>query len=139
MLQSTDNANVDLGLILLENYKEEFENYFKMSLEKDKEMFNILKNDKYWHFKIPFDEIEDLNLSSKSLAEIPDTIALMPSLCTLRLSNNQLKTLSNELKALKKLKNLYLNYNDLSIFPTEIIALKLLEILDLSKNKFEGV
>ena len=42
LLQSIDNANVNLGLILLENYKEEFENHFKFSLEKDKELFELL-------------------------------------------------------------------------------------------------
>ena len=47
LLQSSDEANVNLGLILLENYKEEFENYFKISLEKDEVLFSIPKNDKY--------------------------------------------------------------------------------------------
>ena len=66
LLQSPNEANVNLGLILLENYKDEFEAYFKMNLERDKELFDILIRDKYWQFKTPFDKIEDLNFSSRT-------------------------------------------------------------------------
>jgi len=79
--------------------------------------------------------VTELNLSSKSIKELPPEIGKLKNLTVLYLRNNQLTSLPHEIGELKNLTVLWLNNNKLTSLPHEIGELKKLTELWLSGNK----
>ncbi len=70
-------------------------------------------------------DITRLNLSSKEIKQIPESVEMLESLITLDLSNNLLEFLPENIKNLKKLINLNISKNQFKKLP------KVLELLNL--------
>jgi len=78
------------------------------------------------------EEIKRLDLSSKSLKELPESIGILSNLLALNLANNKLSTLPKSMKNLSSLKNLDIRRNNFESLPIEI------EFLNLSSLNASG-
>ena len=75
-----------------------------------------------------------LNLSYKSLTELPESIWRLSNLKILYLDNNNLTELPESIGSLSNLKELYLYYNNLTSLPESIGKLSKLQVLYLQYN-----
>lgn len=81
-----------------------------------------------------------LDLSGKSLKEVPKYVFNQTNLEALNLSGNQLTgAIPAEIRQLSKLKVLNLSNNQMTGVPAEVGQLQNLEILDLSNNQLTGL
>mgnify|MGYP005851570321 CR=1 FL=1 len=83
-------------------------------------------------------EITRLDLSGKSLKELPESIGILSHLLVLNLSNNRLTTLPDSMKNLTALKNLDLRRNSFELLPAFIPSLTLTS-LNVSGNKLQKI
>lgn len=83
------------------------------------------------------EELEELDLSDKDLAELPNdlVIAVPPNLRTLALEKNKLQELPDGIAAFRRITELYLRENRLTGLPTAIGKLAKLESLYLEDNR----
>lgn len=83
------------------------------------------------------DELEELDLSEKDLAELPDDLmdAVPPNLRTLALEKNRLTRLPDGIAAFSQITELYLRENQLAGLPAAIGELTKLESLYLEDNQ----
>ena len=79
--------------------------------------------------------LEELDLQTNKLTEIPSEISLLPSLKILNLSGNNIKEIPDELFNLITLERLNLSNNALSMLPASIVHLVNLIDLNLYGNK----
>lgn len=81
-------------------------------------------------------DIVRLDLSSKSLRELPESIGKLSHLLILNLSNNKLSSLPDSMKNLTALKNLDIRRNSFASFPEVVLSLSL-RSLNASGNQFK--
>ena len=88
----------------------------------------------------PFDEVDELDLSEKNLAKIPEIVFTLP-LKGLYLEGNQIKVLEDRIGELVSLEELYLRRNQLEELPTQLAHLRNLDSLYLEDNRLttEGI
>ncbi len=84
------------------------------------------------------EEIKRLDLSGKSLDELPDTFGILSELLTLNLANNQLLSLPDSMAFMVKLGNLDLRRNRFSTLPKVLSSLPL-RSLNMSGNMLDDV
>ena len=63
------------------------------------------------------EQITRLDLSAKSLKEIPEAIGILSNLLVLNLANNKLSSLPESMRNLKSLRNLDIRRNSFEILP----------------------
>ena len=78
-----------------------------------------------------YPEIEELNLMTNNIVEIPPSIRKLKNLRRLRINNNQLTTLPHEIGFLTHLHYLELWGNPILEFPEEILQMKNLQTIRL--------
>lgn len=83
--------------------------------------------------------VTSLDLSSRSLYEIPDVYLSFKNLKELNLSDNHLNKIPGSVGDFKDLKYLYLSKNNFKRIPEFVYYLPNLKILDLSNNKIEYI
>jgi len=83
-------------------------------------------------------DITRLDLSAKSLKEIPKSIGILSKLLVLNLSNNKLSSLPESMKNLTSLKNLDIRRNNFNVLPECITHLNI-GSLNASGNKLENI
>jgi len=83
-------------------------------------------------------DITRLDLSAKSLKEIPESIGILSKLLVLNLSNNKLGSLPESMKNLTSLKNLDIRRNYFNVLPDFIGQLNL-GSLNASGNQLENI
>jgi Leucine-rich repeat (LRR) protein len=83
-------------------------------------------------------DITRLDLSAKSLKEIPKSIGMLSKLLVLNLSNNKLSSLPESMKNLTSLKNLDIRRNAFNVLPDFIAHLNL-GSLNASGNQLENI
>lgn len=137
LLESTDEANVRVGLQIARNYTEEIEAHFGYSYQDLEALFDFLMQYKAWDFETAFWEIEHLDLRYKGFIEFPKIVVLLSKLKKINLSHNQLTTLPVEVGKLQKLRELDLGDNQLKTLPDEIGQLRSLVYMGLSRNQFQ--
>ena len=86
---------------------------------------------------LQFKNLQYLDISKNSIAELPDSIYLLSNLQYLACSKTGLEHLPKEIGKLSNLVYLNLNQNDLEMLPPQIGNLEKLEILDLWSNNFD--
>ena len=84
------------------------------------------------------EEITRLDLSSKSLKELPESIGILSHLLVLNLSNNMLSTLPESMKNLSTLRNLDIRRNKFDSFPEVLLSLSLRSI-NISGNQLKSI
>lgn len=84
------------------------------------------------------EEITRLDLSARSLKEIPQEIGILSKLLVLNLSNNKLNSLPESMKNLSSLKNLDIRRNKFELLP-EFIASIHLGSLNASGNQLKNI
>ncbi len=139
LLESTDEANVRLGLQLARNYEVEVEAHFGSSRQDLEALFDFLMQYEAWNFKVAFWEVGKLDLADKEIIILPKEISFLKNLTHLELENNQLQTLPTEVGNLKSLVGLGLSGNQIQTLPTEIKNLQNLRVLDLSYNPLKSI
>lgn len=80
--------------------------------------------------------LEVLDLYYNQLTELPNSLGRMRRLQQLAIANNQLKSLPTALGRMKRLQTLYAHHNKLETLPTHIQRLRRLRILDINNNQF---
>jgi internalin A len=80
-----------------------------------------------------------LDLSGKSIEELPPEIAQLINLTSLDLRLNRLTTLPESIGQLTNLTSLYLRYNQLAALPESIVQLTKLTSLDLRDNQLTAL
>ena len=86
---------------------------------------------------LQFKNLQYLDISKNSIAELPDGIGSLTNLQYLACSKTGLKQVTKEIGKLNNLVYLNLNQNDLEYLPPQIGNLDKLENLDLWSNNFE--
>ncbi|KAJ6241374.1 hypothetical protein M0813_23161 [Anaeramoeba flamelloides] len=81
----------------------------------------------------------DLSFNYFKTEKLPDSIAELTNLQSLRFIGNKLAELPTAIKSLQNLHCLYLRQNEIVKFPIEILSLKNLKILDLSGNRLSSL
>lgn len=84
------------------------------------------------------DALKRLDLSGRSLEELPENIALLSGLVVLNLANNNLTTLPDSIAALAMLNNLDIRRNRFEALP-EILSSLRLRSLNASGNKIKDI
>ncbi len=139
LLESTTEDSFRLGLILAQNYQEEFKNYFGCQLKDLEKLINILvKEDKY-HFETPLTSFEKIGLVGMKIKIVPKAIYMLKRLKDLRLSYNQITSISTKIGNLKNVETLDLCHNHLEKIPSQIGKLKNLKYLYLDHNNIEKI
>lgn len=87
---------------------------------------------------ISVQEITRLDLSSKSLRELPQSIGILSNLLVLNLSNNKFTSLPESMRNLQCLKNLDIRRNNFESLP-DVLAFLNLSSLNASGNHLENV
>jgi hypothetical protein len=95
LLDSTEPANVQLGLQLAQNYQSEFEAYYGYSLRDYSELVKFLWRYEAWNFTKPINKIIDLNLDCKNLNALPECVCLLSRLKKLSIAHNKKNSLAN--------------------------------------------
>jgi len=83
--------------------------------------------------------IQRLNLSSKDLANIPESIIILQDLKSLDLRDNNIEIVPQNLGNLKRLEELFLGVNSISYLPQNLKNLKELKILNLWRNNLTSL
>ena len=138
LLESTEPAQVQLGLQIAQNYQTEFEAHFGYTWQDYSELVEFLWRcdaRDTWTFTNNISKIKELNLSRNSLEVLPKSIYLLSNLCRLDLSENKLKNLPSEIGKLQKLENLCVASNQLTQIPKTIGNLSNLKHLYLNNNQ----
>jgi Leucine-rich repeat (LRR) protein len=86
---------------------------------------------------LKFKNLQYLDISKNTIAELPDSIDLLNDLQYFACSKTGLKRLPKQIGKLHHLKYLNFNQNDLESLPPQIGNLENLEMLDLWSNNFE--
>jgi len=84
------------------------------------------------------EQITRLDLSAKSLKEIPEWIGILSKLLVLNLSNNKLSSLPESMKNLQSLRNLDIRRNNFEILPDLLGSLNIIA-LNASGNKLRKI
>ena len=166
LIESRDEKNIRLGLLLARNFQEEFENLVDCKLDDVEMKIEFLIENDAWsyqhssiHYVQNYEEIvvfllkynvwegknifEDnflkLSLSNKEITEIPKSINILKNLCELDLSDNLLKELPEEMGQLTNLYSLDLSNNQLRSLPKSFTRLHNLENLYIKNNMFTAL
>jgi len=83
--------------------------------------------------------LEEVNLSSNNLTEIPSFILDLPRLKVLHIAENRITSLPDSIGRLTNLERLYVGKNALTTIPSQISQLSNLKVLSLANNQLQSV
>ncbi len=159
LLKSPIKENRDLGIILAQNYKEEFKAHFGCGVE----LAIFLEMNLEWNYEIPIHKIKRIKIERNILTSIPADIFLLenltwlgiysdsfsifpieilqlPNLKTLGFCNNAIKVLPSKIRKLQGLQNLIIGGGSrLQRLPKTIGDLKQLRCLNLGYNQLKSL
>jgi leucine-rich repeat protein SHOC2 len=136
LLDSTEPAQVQLGLQLARNYQSEFEEHYGYSVQEHSELVAfLLKNGAY--VTAPLNEITQLYIVDKGITELPECIIKLPKLEIIELNDNLLTTLPNNIWKLQELFLLDISFNQFKTLPETLGNLNQLRLLNATDNQIE--
>lgn len=161
LLESGDQANGRLGILLAKHHQKTFESVFQMPLKVYHELREFLMKYEVKTDSIYLKKMKVLNLTDKQIQSLPKYIGILQNLEELYLGDNALTMLPTSIKNLrnlrildlasnlfeelpqignlKNLESLYLDYNPLKSLPDGLRKLKKLELLSLQQTPFESL
>ncbi len=132
LLESTEPAQVQLGLQIAQNYQTEFEAHYDCSVQEYSE---LVKNGVY--VTAPLNEITQLYIVDKGITELPECIIKLPKLEIIELNDNLLTTLPNNIWKLQELFLLDISFNQFKTLPETLGNLNQLRLLNATDNQIE--